>query len=236
MKFLHLFSWGAKRGSEKNPGIVGIIVVNNTRCNLFLFPTKLASLQSAVSFPNYVTTFLVLGNKDPLFSGNTKLSALRRKIERFYTGLTLSYLGYRCECQGYEMRDVVFSNYCLWSHLVWNKLCLCEMTCYFQSVPFYKLALYRKGSLIILYMILICISRKCPSLCLLKGVCFIICSLLEHFPHYLSGLSLPFLSVWMFPFASRKGSHKEINVLNKTCCWVFFIFWNTFSCHKLNKN
>lgn len=53
------------------------------------FATKLASLQSAMSFPNYVTTFLVLGNKDPLFSGNIKLSVLRRKFERFYTGLTL---------------------------------------------------------------------------------------------------------------------------------------------------
>lgn len=38
----------------------------------------------------------------------------------------------------------------------------------------------RKGGLIILYMILICINRKCPFVCLLKGVCFIICSLLEH--------------------------------------------------------
>lgn len=78
------------------------------------------------------------------------------------------------------MYDMLFSNYCLWSHLVWNELCLCEMPCYFQSVPFNKLALCRKGGLIIPYMILICINRKCPFVCLLKGVCFIICSLLEH--------------------------------------------------------
>lgn len=43
-------------------------------------------------------------------------------------------------------------------------------------------------------------------------------------PHYLSGLLLPFLSVWMFPSAMRRESHKEINVLNKTC-GVFFYYY-----------
>lgn len=42
--------------------------------------------------------------------------------------------------------------------------------------------------------------------------------------HYLSGLLLPFLSVWMFPSAMRKGSHKEMNVLNKNCGFFFSFF------------
>lgn len=123
-------------------------------------------------------------------------------MESLYTGNNDQYLVHGCILWGGKMCDMLYSNYCSWSHSAWNRpACpiLCEMPCHFQSVPFNKLALYRKSVLIIPYMILICINRKYPFVCHLKVVffffpvhCYNIVKYHNPALHHLSGLLLPF--------------------------------------------
>lgn len=154
------------------PDVVGIIFVNNTWCNLcFFYQTGI--ITKCCELPKLCDNFSGAWKYRSLYSKNIKSSVLNEELWHPVNICTLLLMGVyskvtkhvTCSFQ-ITVCDPIYLGIGLYA------LCLCEMSCYFQSAPFNKLALCRKASLIIPCMILICIKRKCPFGSLLKGGSF----------------------------------------------------------------